>query len=320
MQLNKVLTVIALSLLMAFSVLAQGSPGGRSQDAPSWARGTWYWMNGPDRRMTIDNNGRISLNTAGQTTYGVYYDGKIYLDGNASTITRIGNNIRTYNENTGESSDYSRNQWRGGNNNGGNNNGGYGNNNGDNSENAPDWARGTWYWMNGPDRTMTIDNNGSISLNTAGQTTYGRYWRGKIFLDGNTSTVTKVGNNIRTYNENTGESSDYSRNQWKGGNNNGGNNNGGYNNGGVRRESPPDWARGTWYWKNGPDRKMTISSDGRISLNTAGETTYGNYWRGKIYLDGNTSTVTKIGNNIRTYNQDTGETSDYTRSIWRQRN
>jgi hypothetical protein len=65
---------------------------------------------------------------------------------------------------------------------------------------------------------------------------------------------------------------------------------------------------------------MIIGSDGRITLYTAGQTTYGNYWKGKIYLDGNSSTVTKIGNNIRTYNETTGESSDYTKSIWRNRN
>ena len=84
-------------------------------------------------------------------------------------------------------------------------------------------------------------------------------------------------------------------------------------------ERPPDWARGTWYWTNGPDRQMTIGSNGRITLFTAGQTTYGTYWKGLIYLDGNTSTITKVGNNIRTYNQSTGETSDYSRNVWRNR-
>jgi hypothetical protein len=313
MQLNRIITILAVGILMTVSIFAQGNQG-RSETAPDWARGTWYWANGPDRTMTIDRNGRISLNTAGQTTYGNYWRGKIYLDGNSSTITKVGNNIRTYNESTGESSDYSKSQWNGGNNNGGNNNGGW--NGGNNADRTPSWMQGTWYWKNGPDRAMTIGSDGRISLNTAGQTTYGRYWRNKIYIDGNPSTITQVGNNIRTYNENTGESSDYTRSKWSGGNNNGGWN-GGNNN---RRETPPDWARGTWYWKNGPDRKMIVGTDGRITLYTAGQTTYGNFWKGKIYLDGNSSTLTKIGNNIRTYNETTGESSDYTKSIWRNRN
>jgi hypothetical protein len=308
MQVNKLLQVVAIGLLMALSIFAQGNLG-KKQDAPSWARGTWYWTNGPDRVMTIDNDGRISLNTAGQTTYGVYYKGKIYLDGNASTITKVGNNIRTYNESTGENSDYSRSRWSGGN---GNGNGGW--KSGNRKENAPSWARGTWYWMNGPDRNLTIDNDGRVTLLTAGQTTYGSYWHGKIYLDGNTSTITQVGNNVRTYNESTGETSDYSHNRWRGHDGNGG----GYGNGnGGSMESPPSWARGTWYWTNGPDRRMTIDSNGRITLYTAGQTTQGTYWKGLIYLDENTSTVTKIGNNIRTYNQQTGETSDYSRAVWR---
>jgi hypothetical protein len=311
MQVNKLLKVVAIGLLMAFSIFAQGSPGGRKQDAPKWARGTWYWTNGPDRTMTIDSNGRITLNTAGSTTYGVYYKGKIYLDGNASTITQTGNNIRTYNESTGETSDYSRNRWEGGNDDGGNNGGGYGNG-GKEMDNPPNWARGTWYWMNGPDREMTIGDSGRVSIFTSGRRTYGRYWRGKIYLDGNPSTITKAGNNIRTYNENTGETSSYSRNQWSSGNNNNGN--------GENMESPPSWARGTWYWTNGPDRRMTIDKNGQVTLYTAGQTTQGTYSRGLIYLDGNTSTVTKVGNNIRTYNQNTGETSDYSRAVWRSRN
>src|ERR1044072_6318210 len=98
--------------------------------------------------------------------------------------------------------------------------------------------------MNGPDRTMTIDRNGRISINTAGQTTYGNYWRGKIYLDGNSSTITKVGNNIRTYNESTGETSDYSKSQWSGGN--GG---GGWNGGNTYDKTHSSMQR-TWNWKN----------------------------------------------------------------------
>lgn len=300
MQVKKILQVVVIGLLLATAMFAQ-----KKQDAPDWARGTWYWTNGPDRSMTIANDGRITLVTAGTTTYGVYNKGKIYLNGNASSITQVGNNIRTYNESTGETSDYARNPWSG------NNNGNNGNWNNNKKQAPPTWARGTWYWTNGPDRTMTINGDGQITLLTAGQTSYGRYWKNKIYLDGITSTMTQSGNNIRTYNETTGETSDYSHNRWNNGNGNGNWN--GNGNGGM--EAPPDWARGTWYWTNGPDRRLTIDNNGRITLYTAGQTTSGRYWKGYIYLDGNRSTVTKNGNKIRTYNETTGESSDYSKSI-----
>jgi hypothetical protein len=181
-----------------------GWGGGQTSRPPSWAVGTWYWMNGPDRTMTIASNGRITLVTGGRTTYGRYYQNRIHLDANQSTLTRNGNNIRTYNQNSGETSDYGRNPWNGGPVFPGNPGGG-------NTSRPPSWAVGTWVWANGPDRTMTISSNGQVTLYTAGRTSYGTYYNGVITLDGLPSTVSRSGNRIRTYNQGSGETSDYRR-------------------------------------------------------------------------------------------------------------
>ncbi len=167
----------------------------------------------------------------------------------------------------------------------------------------PAWAQGTWYWIQGYGRTMNIASNGRVTLYNQGRTSYGTYNRGTIFVDGISSTVQRNGSNIRTINSATGEISDYSRNDTGIGGGGGGGN--------ISR--PPSWARGTWYWTGGPARRMVIENDGRITLFNQGRTSFGTYYNGTITIDGITSTVSRAGNGIRTYNQATGEVSDYRR-------
>jgi hypothetical protein len=184
--------------------------------------------------------------------------------------------------------------------------GGWDGGGGGNATRPPAWARGTWYWMQGYGRTMNIDNNGRVTLYNQGRTSYGTWNRNTIFVDGITSRVVRSGNNLRTENSVTGEISDYSRSEtgtgpgWGGG-------------GGGNISRPPSWARGTWYWVEGPARRMTIDNDGRITLYNQGRTSFGTYYEGTITIDGLVSTVSRFGNRIRTVNQATGEISEYRR-------
>lgn len=172
-----------------------GGGGGNAQRPPSWAQGTWYWIQGYGRTMTIDGNGRITLYNDGRTSYGVYNNGAVFVDGIRSPVSRQGNNIRTVNSVTGEVSNYSK-----------SNSGGGG---GGNISRPPNWARGTWYWVEGANRRMTIANDGRITLFNQGRTSYGTYYNNTITIDGVTSTITRQGNRIQTYNQATGEYSTY---------------------------------------------------------------------------------------------------------------
>jgi len=195
-----------------------------------------------------------------------------------------------------------------GGNNGIGNGGGNGNWNGGGMSRPPGWAVGTWYWVQGPNRSFTLDANGVVTENAGGYGGRGTYNRGAIYLNGNRSTVTRTSTGIRTYNESTGETSDYTR-----GNNGGVYDGGGYNpgigDGNMTR--PPSWALGTWSWVQGYGRQFTIEANGRVVEDINGRVSYGSYNNGVIMLNGNSSTVTRTRNGIRTYNQSTGETSDY---------
>jgi hypothetical protein len=171
-----------------------GGGGGNAQRPPSWAQGTWYWIQGYGRTMTIASNGRITLYNNGRTSYGVYNNGAVFVDGIRSPVTRRGRNIQTVNSVTGEVSDYSKTNSGGG---------------GGNISRPPSWARGTWYWVEGSNRRMTIENDGRITLFNQGRTSFGTYYNNTITIDGITSTITRQGNRIRTYNQATGEYSTY---------------------------------------------------------------------------------------------------------------
>lgn len=195
--------------------------------------------------------------------------------------------------------------WNGGN---GGWNGGNGGWNGQ-MTNPPNWATGTFYSTNGRDNiVMTIAPNGAITLVNNGQSYYGGYNRGTITVNNDTSDLRQTRNGIQTYNRSTRETTNYSRNSggW-----NGGGYPGGYPGGNV--STPPSWAQGTFYSTRGEQISMAIGNDGRITLYTNGQTYYGTYYQNTINLNGDTSTVSQTRNGIRTYNQRTGETTDYRR-------
>ncbi|MEO6333434.1 MAG: hypothetical protein ABIO91_00485 [Pyrinomonadaceae bacterium] len=194
--------------------------GGGATRPPSWAVGTWYWVQGQGRVFSINPKGVVTENANGYSNTGSYRRGSIYLNGNRSTVTRTSNGIRTYNTATGETSDYTRGDYPAGGGGYGGNNGGYGNNNGNNSgyggdgnmSRPPNWALGTWTWVQGSGRQFTVEANGRVVENTVGGgLSYGSYYNGVITLNGNASTVTRTRDGIRTYNQSTGETSDYVR-------------------------------------------------------------------------------------------------------------
>lgn len=170
----------------------------------------------------------------------------------------------------------------------------------------PTWAQGTFYSTNGSNITLTINRNGQVTAINGGQTFYGSFYRSNITLNGDVSTVSRNGNGVRTYNRNTGETTDYSRNGWGGGNP------GGPGWGGGNTSTPPSWAQGTFYSTNNGSIYLTINRNGRVTVVNGGQTFYGTFYNGTVTVNGDTSTVSRNGNNgIRTYNQNTGQTTNY---------
>ncbi len=176
----------------------------------------------------------------------------------------------------------------------------------------PSWARGTFYarLSNGSPITLTISSNGSVSANVNGQYYSGAYTRNGLFLNGDMSTVSRMGDGIRTVNRNSGEVTNYSRN-WSGGGGGGGP----WNPGMPGATTPPNWARGTFTSRlnNGSYITLTIANNGSVSANVNGQFYTGTYSNGSIYLNGDVSRVTRQGNGIRTVNNNTGEVTNYSR-------
>jgi hypothetical protein len=182
-----------------------GWGGGQTSTPPSWAQGTFYSTNGSNISLTINRNGQVTAVNGGQTFYGTYYRNNITLNGDISTVSRNGNGIRTYNRNNGQTTDYSRNGWGG---NPGYPGPGVG---GGNTSIPPSWAQGTFYSTNNSSIYLTINRNGQVTVVNGGQTYYGTYYNGSITVNGDTSTVTRNGNGIRTYNQNQGVTTNYRR-------------------------------------------------------------------------------------------------------------
>jgi hypothetical protein len=209
---------------------------------------------------------------------------------------------------SGEESDLGRNDWdnrissmrrlRGGGGDGGwpGNGGGWGSG----QARPPSWAIGTFYSAY-PSVTMTIAANGQVQSNIGGQVYYGRYTSQGIRSndDGSVAAVTRLGNGIRTYNRNTGQTIDFTRN-WGGGGDGG--NDGGWD---GPTSAPPSWAVGTFEAEDGNIR-MTIRNNGQVTSRIGNNTYNGRYYYGSIYSNGETATVVQDRNGIRTFNRTTG--------------
>lgn len=198
--------------------------------------------------------------------------------------------------------------WNGGPWNGGNNDGPW-NGNGQMSS-PPNWAVGTFYSTNGANITVTIENNGRVTVVNNGQRYWGTYYRGNMTVNGDVSTVTRQGNGFRTYNRNNGQTTIYSRT--------GGGTGGGWGNnpgvGGGNTSTPPSWAVGNFTSTNGSNVYLTILNNGQVTATVNGQMYYGTYYNGAITLNGDVSTVTRNGNGIRTYNTNNRDTTNYRRT------
>ena len=180
-----------------------GGGGGQTSRPPSWAVGTFYSNNNFDSIvLTINANGRVTVVNNGQTYYGRYNNGRMYLNNDESTISRTRDGIRTYNLNSRQNTDYSRNNVGG--------DDGDGDADGPTS-NPPNWARGTFYSDGYDQIILTINGNGRVTVVNNGQTYYGRYHNGRIYLNNDVSDVSRDGNGIRTYNRSNGQTTAYRR-------------------------------------------------------------------------------------------------------------
>ena len=182
---------------------------------------------------------------------------------------------------------------------GGGNGGGGGGWDGGQTSTPPNWARGTFYSMY-PAVTMTIDGNGRVTSVIGDQTFTGRFYRGSIYANGETATLTRTQTGFRTYNTSTGQTIDFST-----GGSGGGGNGGGWDGPTTR---PPDWASGTFY-SDYSNIQLTIGRDGRVTSIVNGQTYYGRYHSGMIYSnDGQVASVKPVSGGFQTYNRNNGQT------------
>ncbi len=174
----------------------------------------------------------------------------------------------------------------------------------------PRWAQGTFYGTapDGNQITLSIANNGSVTANVGGGISYGRFTRGNnLYLNGNTSRVTRVGNGIRTTSNNDGLSISYSRSGWGGGG-------GGFDPPSASR--PPSWATGSFSGRapDGTPIVLTINSNGSVTSNVGGSMNYGSYNNGIISINESSARVTQIRNGVRTTSTTDGLTINYRRN------
>jgi hypothetical protein len=184
-----------------------GFPGnpGNPITPPSWAQGTFYGTapNGSQITLTIGSDGSVIAFINGNRSYGSFTRGNmLVIDGNTSRVVRTNVGINTVSTINGETIAYSRNNWGGG-------NPGY-----PGGGNVPSWAVGTFRGRSPVDGTwitMTIGNNGNVSVNINGNVSYGSLNGTTLYINGATSTIYQRGKGIRTVSNTDGQTIDYQR-------------------------------------------------------------------------------------------------------------
>lgn len=174
-----------------------------------WAVGTWYARNpqtGGTITMVVNSNGQVTITMDnGSISYATLDDDRLNNNGITARVTRINDGIRTTRNDNGERIDYFRNNP--------NPNGNWNNNNNQMGD-VPDWAVGTFYGrnpQNGGNITLTVQKNGSVTVNMDGQISYGTMYKTTFTLNGDTARVTKISNGFRMTNDRNGERIDYRR-------------------------------------------------------------------------------------------------------------
>lgn len=169
----------------------------------------------------------------------------------------------------------------------------------------PTWAVGTFYGTSPADGapiTLTITANGQVTASVGGGQSYGVYTRGNMInIDGNRSRVYNSNDGLRTVSTSDGQTINYSRN-FVGGGSYGGN--------------VPTWAIGSFIGSSPADGSpiyLNISGDGRVTVGLGGGGSYGTLNGTTLTIDGNTSTVSRRGNGIRTTSTSDGQQIDYRR-------
>ncbi len=274
---------------------------GPISNPPNWAQGTFYSNNNGGFRVTITGNGQVTQYGAdGQSSYGRWYQNSIWVNGQRYPVSKTNFGLRSYDQQTGQYNEYSKN------NNGGNGGNGGGWNGSGQMSNPPSWAQGTFYSTNNGGYRLTITGNGQVTqYGTDGQSSYGRWYKNSIYVDGYEYPVTKMINGIRSFDRRTGQYNEYSKNN--GGGN--GNNNGPTSN-------PPSWAQGTFYSTNNGGYRLTIAGNGQVAQYGAdGQSSYGRWYQDSIYVDGQEYPVTRTNYGIRSYDQRSGQYNDYSKNI-----
>lgn len=302
-----------LAILMTIGILA-GAIAVAAQAPSSWAVGTFIGRNpntGNRIRLVIDRNGDVTARVERNTNYGTVRKDRMTINGETARLKKTNNGFRTINDSNGETIEYVRGNsgWNTGNNDWDDNN----NNQG--GGRVPDWAVGTFYGTNpntGGAIQLTINSNGAVGVNMQGSYVSGSINRETLTINGETSTVRKTSGGISTRHNRTGETINYSRT----GNNNNNNNNGNWDNG-QQTGKVPSWAVGTFYAtnpQNGQLIELTISSDGRATVNFGGGSyTYGTVYKETLTINGETATLKRNRNGLATVKNSNGERIDYTR-------
>ena len=159
-----------------------GNPGGGGNRPPNWLVGTWYWNEG-NNRMTIQSNGNIDVNNNGVYARGSFRNGMLVFSDSTASYIRVGNNLRTTNQNTGMVLTWSRNPWNGG--------GG-----GGNSSRPPNWAVGHWRAVGQGSLTLSVQSDGQVVAVNNGRYFRGTWYNNSVTLnDGSNSTMSSNGRN-----------------------------------------------------------------------------------------------------------------------------
>lgn len=187
-----------------------GGGGGQTITPPTWAQGVFYGraQDGSQITLTINRNGSVNANINGGMSYGTFTRGNMLnIGGAVARVSRQGNGILTVRNDNGERISYSR-TWSGG---GG---GGWNPPGGGNQISPPSWARGTFYGTapDGNRITLTISNNGQVTVEIGGNMSYGSFVQGNMLsINGAMARVSSVSRGIRTTRTDNGETITYRR-------------------------------------------------------------------------------------------------------------